>query len=98
MEGPDWENLPKHLVTRVMQKTLEFFFMQTDPDFSQISTYQALKLVCKSWREALLDFSADIDTAAVCLQESSDLFGVCKMLPGISSLRSFWMPTLSRFT
>ena len=49
-------------------------------------TCQALQLVCKSWRAALLDFTADIDTAAFFLHRSTDLFGVTSMLPNVSSL------------
>ena len=40
----------------------------------------------KSWREAYLESSASITAAKVCIQSSSSLFEICKMLTGISNL------------
>ena len=74
---PEWGKLPTHLLVLVMQKVWES---------DKRRSYQDLPFVCKSWREAYLQSSADIDSAFVSIHSSTSLFGVCKLLPGLSSL------------
>lgn len=51
-------------------------------------TFRALQLVCKSWREAFLEYSSCMDTAGVRLFDATDLYGACKLLPRLSKLRA----------
>ena len=83
-EKPDWAALPKHLVSLLMQRLVEASLRNGLPD---PAICWPLQLVCKSWREAFLDFSTDIAAASFQQRHSTDLFGVCKMLPSISRLR-----------
>ena len=80
-QEPAWADLPKHIVVLFMRKTLT-------NGKADSKTFRALQSVCKAWREAFTDFSADIDTATIALQNADDLFEVCKMLPGLASLRA----------
>ena len=79
--APEWAALPKPLLAIIMR-------VAVNSSSARAESYRALQLVCKSWREAFLDYSADLETVAVRLFYATELYDVCKLLPGIIHLEA----------
>ncbi len=75
-QSSTWASLPRDLLISVIRKAWKL----------APNTIQAIQLVCKSWREALLELSAIVNSADVCIQSQTHLSQVCQMLPNLSSL------------
>ena len=94
--------MPRHLLMSILEKAHST--RQLGP-----GAYNNLQLVCKSWRDAVLELLAEVDYADVYIQHPSGLALACKMLPAVSSFlivkeaEFHWLPldplsALSRLT
>ena len=70
-----------------MQKLLDTTLESGFSSLPNLAVCGLLQVVCKSWGEAFLDFSAAIDAVSYNQYRSTGLCGVCKILPGISRLQ-----------
>ena len=71
--------MPSHLLVAIFQEALKTYRLES-------GGYRTLQMVCKSWRDALLELSAEVDSALVSIPDPADLSLMCKMLPGVSWL------------
>ena len=71
-----WADLPRDLLNRIFVKFGDF---HEQP----IQDLLTLRLVCKSWRAAITEYSGH---SHVTIGKSTDLFGICKLVPTMSRL------------
>ena len=76
----DWAGLPKHLLISMVLDAWESRRLSRE-------SFHTLQLVCKSWREALLELGSMLTHARVCIHDPADLHLLCKMLPNLDQLR-----------
>lgn len=75
-----WASLPRHLLVSIILQALRTRNLEP-------GSFHLLQLVCKEWREALLELAAELDVASVCVNSSDGLSHVCRMLPSVNKLR-----------